>query len=533
MKTKTEVPSDTCATFVMAACAMFILATPCLVRADAGQPGADPLKQAAPQPSRPPSRPTSSMPDARELRELAEEAARVAGEDAIRRSGDQALWSEDAVREMAEAARAAADNMWWTGAAEQAQAARARAEAAAERAAERAAQAETTARAGNDQSGERAADDLYWRVQDMLDRGNYERALAQLNNLIAKMSTSDRVDAAFYWKAYSLGKLGQLNEALTTLTDMEKKFASSKWLKDAKALELEIRQASGQAVSPEVQADEEMKLMALNALMRSDPDHALPAIQGILSGGSSLKVKERALFVLGQSRLPRAREILAGVAKGGGNPDLQLRAIRYLGAMGAGENGQILDEAYRTATDPALKRAVLRSFMTAGDRARLVSLAKTESSPDLRIEAIRQLGMMRASDDLAELYKSEQSPEVKKHILDALVNSGQSRHFIYIAEHEHDPALRHFAINDLGRIRRTDAATTADASAALKSIYASDNDPEVRKAVINALSMQQNAKALVDLARSEKNPQLKKEIVSRLSRMKSQEATDYLLELLK
>jgi hypothetical protein len=40
-------------------------------------------------------------------------------------------------------------------------------------------------------------------------------------------------------------------------------------------------------------------------------------------------------------------------------------------------------------------------------------------------------------------------------------------------------------------------------------------------------------RALVTLARAEKNPEMKKDIVSKLANMKSKEATDYLLELLK
>jgi hypothetical protein len=67
----------------------------------------------------------------------------------------------------------------------------------------------------------------------------------------------------------------------------------------------------------------------------------------------------------------------------------------------------------------------------------------------------------------------------------------------------------------------------------LVSIYGSDTSVESRRAVVNALFMQRNAKALVDLARKEKDPQIKKDIVSKLSVMKAPEATDYLLELLK
>jgi hypothetical protein len=51
--------------------------------------------------------------------------------------------------------------------------------------------------------------------------------------------------------------------------------------------------------------------------------------------------------------------------------------------------------------------------------------------------------------------------------------------------------------------------------------------------VIDALSIQHNAPILVALARAEKDAQLKRRIVERLSTMKSKEATDYMLELLK
>jgi len=70
-------------------------------------------------------------------------------------------------------------------------------------------------------------------------------------------------------------------------------------------------------------------------------------------------------------------------------------------------------------------------------------------------------------------------------------------------------------------------------SEALVAIYGSDSSADVRKAVVNALFLQGNASALVTLARAEKSTEMKKEIVSKLSLMKSKEATDYMLELLK
>ena len=67
----------------------------------------------------------------------------------------------------------------------------------------------------------------------------------------------------------------------------------------------------------------------------------------------------------------------------------------------------------------------------------------------------------------------------------------------------------------------------------LVSIYQSDPDTEVRRAVLNALFLQQNGKALVDLARAEKDPQMKEEIVKKMSLVHSKEVTDYMMEILK
>jgi tetratricopeptide (TPR) repeat protein len=369
------------------------------------------------------------------------------------------------------------------------------------------------------------ADDLYDEGREAIEEGRYDRAVDRFNRLIDLKTT--RTDAALYWKAYSLAKLGQRDEALATLADLQKRFADSRWLKDAKALDVEVRQASGQTVSPASQEDDELKLMALRGIMQSDPEQAFPIIEKMLTGPNSLKVKDRALFVLSQSRSARARDIIAGIAKGNGNPDLQLKAIRYVGIMGGNDNRQILADAYRASADVAVKRAILRSYMVSGDRERLFALAKGETDQSLRSDAVRQLGVMHSSSELSQLYQTEPSVEVKKQILQAMFVGGDADKLIELAKGEKDPELRKTAIRNLGMMKRTG---TSDA---LTGIYASDASLDVKKAVVNALFIQGNAAGLVTLARGEKNVEMKKEIVSKLSIMKSKEATDYLLELLK
>lgn len=370
------------------------------------------------------------------------------------------------------------------------------------------------------------ADELYDDGREAIEEGRYERAVDRFTQLAA-LNTS-RTDAALYWKAYSQAKLGRRADALGTVAELQRRFKDSRWIRDAKALEVEVRQASGQTVSPDAQNDEELKLMALRALMQSDAERALPILQQLLTGAASPKVKDRALFVLSQSSLPRAHELITSIAKGTGNPDLQLRAIRYLGIMGGSDTRQTLADVYRTSSDAAVKRSIIRSFMISGDRDRLLSVARTETAPDLRGEAVQQLGVMHASAELAQMYQSEPSIEIKKRILQAMFIGGDAAKLMDLAKSERDAQLRRTAIRNLGLMPASQTGET------LKTIYQSDTASAVREEVVNALFLQNNGHVLVELARAEKDPQMKKAIVSKMSVMsKSKEVSDYLMELLK
>ena len=70
---------------------------------------------------------------------------------------------------------------------------------------------------------------------------------------------------------YALYKSGQPDQALKSLATLKAGYPQSRWQRDRRALELEIRQATGQ--TPQVEADDsdELKLMALSGLMNADP----------------------------------------------------------------------------------------------------------------------------------------------------------------------------------------------------------------------------------------------------------------------
>lgn len=369
--------------------------------------------------------------------------------------------------------------------------------------------------------------ELYDDGQEALDDGDWDDAARAFSRL-AELK-GPRTDAALYWKAYAQNRLGQRPDALQTIAELTKAYPSSRYLQQAKALEVEVRRDAGQPVRPENQVDEETKLMALQGLQHSDPERAIPLLEGILQGTGSPKLKGRALFVLAQSNSPKARAVLANVAKGNTLPDLQEKAIQYLGVHGGRENRALLSEIYAASNDVGIKKRVLRAFMVSGERDRVMAAATGEQNPELRSEAVRQLGVMGAHAELAQLYQKETSVEVKKQILQAMFVGGDANRLIELARNEPNAELRRTAVRNLGLMgsQRTGPA--------LVEIYAKESDPEIKRAVIQAFFIQNNAESLVALARKEpKNSEVQRDIVQKLTLMsRNKVAMDYLMELLK
>jgi HEAT repeats len=364
----------------------------------------------------------------------------------------------------------------------------------------------------------------YDEGREALDEERYDKAEAKFDQL-AQLN-GPQTDAALYWKAYAQNKLGKRDAALTTLADMKKRFPQSRWQKDASVLELEVKQSSGQPVKPADQSDEELKILAIQGLMNSDPGRAMPLLEKVINGSASPREKSRALFVLAQSGSPQGREIIGRIARGQTNPELQREAIKYLGLFGGAQSRQVMAEVYAANTDPSVKRAILRAYMLGGDRERLFAAAKSEKDESLRREAIRQLGLVHGVSELEQLYQAEGSADLRREILQAFFLAGDSGKLVQAAQSEKDPELRRAAIRNLGLIHSDDSAK------ALQTIYGRETDRGSKEEVLNAYFLQGNAAALVAVARSEKDPELKKAAVSKLSLMHSKEATDFLMELL-
>ena len=374
-----------------------------------------------------------------------------------------------------------------------------------------------------DDEGEQRETELYDDGTDAIDEAHWQEAVEKFDQVI--QLHGKRADAALYWKAWAQNKLGQRAAALATLAELKRTAPQSRWTNDGKALEIEIRQASNQTISPDSENNCELKLLAINGLQQMDPEKAVPMLERMLHGNACAKLRGQALFVLAQSGAPQARDVIARAARNNDDPELQRKAIQDLGLFSGEWGRQQLIELYSTVKDTDTRKRILQAFLVAGDRQHLLAAAKGEKDPVLRGEAIQQLGVMGAREDIWTLYQGETSPEVKKRILQAMWISGDMDHVVQLAKTEKDRGLRLAAIRDLGLM----GERTGDA---LVEMYTADKDPEVRRAVLQGLFLANNAKALVALARKESDPEMKREIVRQLSLMHSKEATDYLMDIL-
>ena len=166
--------------------------------------------------------------------------------------------------------------------------------------------------------------ELYAKGTAALDTARYEKALEAFAEAAALKGLKD--DSALYWKAFSEYKVQAMQAALESLKEMQKSFPDSRWLEQALALELEVKGAMGKPVSPAATP----RRGAEAACAQQPAPHGLGA--GASGAGedhrrlSTRRVsRQRALFVVSQSKSPRARRSWRRWRGAPTDPDLQLR----------------------------------------------------------------------------------------------------------------------------------------------------------------------------------------------------------------
>ena len=227
----------------------------------------------------------------------------------------------------------------------------------------------------------------YDRARRAIDDGQWVQARRRACRTMATAAGA-RADAALYWKAYALDSLGQRAEALTAIAELDQDASEEPLARRRPG----ARGAGAPAGGPAGAARRRRRRRAEAAgaeraavlVARAGDADARAAPAGRRSRSSC---KERALFVLAQSGSPEARKVLAEVARQG-NPDLQRKAIDYLGVHGTSENRALLAELYQSSPDvgreaphPARLHGGRRPRARAGGRHRRAAATSCAAKP--------------------------------------------------------------------------------------------------------------------------------------------------------
>ncbi len=378
----------------------------------------------------------------------------------------------------------------------------------------------------------------YSRGTSYLDQGRYDQAVQAFDKVIA--ANDKRADGAMYWKAYALNRLGRGGEALSTLDDLLKKFPSSRWANDARALQVEVKQASGRPVNPSQQSDDELKLIALNGLMSRDPERGIPMVEQILTGSASPRMKERALFVLAQSGSPKAKTMLTDIAKGKGNPDLQMKALDYLGAFGGGPDVPLLVEIYKSSSDIDVKKRVIRSLGMAGRRGG--GFAFTFAGPELAMATALSTGTLGAAGEAAAEARAKADADYQRMREDIQRAQQEAQREAERAQREAQRSLEAAhrsgaltATRSEGSSERDKArqAKAKEASDALWGLYQGESSVELKREILRNMYVGDQTDRLVQIARTEKDASLRRSALQAMMFSRTPKTADTLVGLYK
>lgn len=147
-------------------------------------------------------------------------------------------------------------------------------------------------------SGNAPDDNAYADGVRAVNAGQWSDAITIFSRVAAQASA--HAEGALYWKAYAENKLGQANTALETCGALRREHPGSSWIEECGALEIEIRARNGRPVVPNAEQTDDLKLLALASLMQHDEKKALAQIDEILNSDASEKLKQGALFIMGE-----------------------------------------------------------------------------------------------------------------------------------------------------------------------------------------------------------------------------------------
>lgn len=401
-------------------------------------------------------------------------------------------------------------------------------------------------------------DSLYRAAREALNSGEPRQAAARFQELRRRYPGSGYVGDSYYYEAYALQRLGgeqDLERALDLLEIQSREAPDAPTRRDARVLRTRVQGMlarlgneeaavgiQSQATEPCGDEDEDVRLMALNALLNMNAERAVPLLKEVLQsrGECSERLRKKAVFLLSQKMTDGTVDILLDLAQRNPDPSPEVReaAVFWLSQVHSEEATEALEGILRSSDDGRLQERALFALSQRPDERSLEILKsyaeRSDAPEELREKAIFWLGQHKAGGPsyLRQLYPRLKRVALKEKVLFALSQERTDESRSWLLERARDPAedpgLREKAVFW--------ASQSGIAPGELRTLYESLDGPALREKVLFGLSQQHSTEAvdvLMDLARNEQDPQLRRKAIFWLGQSDDPRVTEFLMELVR
>lgn len=388
------------------------------------------------------------------------------------------------------------------------------------------------------------------KAKDFIADEQWLRAIEVLRSAATDAKEKNK-DEALFWLAHSLHQARDLGAAVETISQLERNFPSSPWIKPARSLRVEIAQklrrddvlwwtaTPPRAVAPVVRT----------APSRRAPDATAPpapvapvvpaqpatpsAIPPRGAGGSSRRpypipppaaAGEAPLpFAPAAPPTPAVPPPMVWIPENW-NPDTDLR-IQALGSLIRTDSQRVIPMLKEIALDSGNPREASRAVFVLAQSGRpeahssVVEVAMQGSEP-VRVAAVRELGRFggpQVSEQLLDVYRAGNS-RVKYQVVNSLGERQATRALMRIAESESNRPLRDTAIVTLGQ---------AGGREQLQRLYLIGRT-DLKRPIIAGLFNARAEDELIRIAEREKDGAIRGEILARLRLLGTPKSKAYL-----
>lgn len=278
-----------------------------------------------------------------------------------------------------------------------------------------------------------------------------------------------------------------------------------------------------------ISVEDELRLLALEGLMETNPERAMSYLQRYLTDDHPLAARRQALFVLAHSDYVAAGDVLGDVIARSDDAELRGEALRLAGlALEPAQASELLLGVYDSLDSPRLRQRAIEGLALADDADGLVAVFSREPAGELRARIVRQLGELDAVAALQDLYRREADPDVRLAMLDGFAIAGDARMLAEIAVAAEDAEIAERAV-------RAMAVAGADSvpAATLEDLYRRHRDDRsLRDAVADTLAAIDGGESLLALFREARDADERTMLMKRLRAVGGDAAEEVFVEIL-